>query len=104
LVDPYSVGSGVRFNPDSPDYLEYVGDIPVVYNGEIMTWWPNGGDGGFIVKGAHVGHQLHRIRSAIAYVENPDRLAGFRVVRTAFELMEDEKVQSATTAYSPGMR
>ena len=104
LVDPYSVGSGVRFNPDSPDYLEYVGDIPVVYNGEIMKWWPNGGDGGFIVKGAHVGHQLHRIRSAIAYVENPDRLAGFRVVRTAFELMEDEKVQSATTAYSPGMR
>jgi hypothetical protein len=91
LVDPYSVGPGVRFNPDEPDYLEYVGDIPVVHNGEILTWHPTGGNGGFIVKGAGVNDQLRRIRSSRATIENPDHLvAGFRVVRTAFELMEED--------------
>ena len=91
LVDPYSVGPGVRFNPDEPDYLEYVGEIPVVHNGEILTWHPTGGNGGFIVKGAGVNDQLRRIRSSRATIENPDHLvAGFRVVRTAFELMEED--------------
>jgi formylglycine-generating enzyme required for sulfatase activity len=91
LVDPYSVGPGVRFNPDEPDYLEYVGEIPVVHNGEILTWHPTGGNGGFIVKGSGVNDQLRRIRSSRATIENPDHLvAGFRVVRTAFELMEED--------------
>jgi formylglycine-generating enzyme required for sulfatase activity len=91
LVDPYSVGPGVRFNPDEPDYLEYVGEIPVVHNGEILTWHPTGGNGGFIVKGAGVNDQLRRIRSSRATIENPNHLvAGFRVVRTAFELMEED--------------
>jgi formylglycine-generating enzyme required for sulfatase activity len=89
IVDPYFLAHRLAFMPNRFDYFEYAGEVPVLYRGVLVSQ-PRADFFAHVQKGASVWtRSTATIRSATAYLAYSDQLAGFRVVRTAFEVMEE---------------